>query len=206
MAKIHQLQKVQKASSNKSNSNTRSARLPVFPRLLNWIKTKIVRHKRYTYDASWNAAFKVFTTLRSIAKGIKKLEVLIVSSTFKAVSAEVDAVVIDYFTWLNIKLQAEQVRGIHSYAFSFELLDSRTIGAVIKGEHAEIFTTVDNLVELRKIDDISKPRRNANLKTVFVEEYFFVYIRDLGLYGMVRAQHQEYLQKKESSELESEVA
>ena len=65
---------------------------------------------------------------------------------------------------------------------------------------------MENHVELRKTDDSTRPRRNGNVKTVLVEEYFFVYIRDIGLYGMIRVQHQENIQKNESLDIESEVA
>ena len=205
MAKIHKFQKVQKSNTNKAIPEKR-AKLPIFPRLVNWFKIENARHSYYTYDASWNAAFKTFTLLRSIAKGVKKLEVLIVSSTFKIMPTEVDAIVMDYSVWLDMKLLAEQMRAIHSYVLSFKLLDNRTIGAVIKGEHTEVCNTAGNLVQLRKTEDNSKPRRNNNTKIVLVDEYFFVYIRDIGLYGMVRAQHQENSQKKEAAEPESEIA
>lgn len=205
MAKIHQLQKSHKTNTNKVIT-AQKAKLPILPRLLNWLKIKKVQYSKHTYDASWNAAYKLFTLLRSISKGVKKLEVLIVSSTFKVVSTEVDAVIMDYSTWLSMKVQAEKVRGIHSYTFRFELLDNKSIGAVIKGEHSEVTDTMENLVELRKTDDSTKPRRNSNVKTVLVEEYFFVYIRDIGLYGMIRVQHQEIIQKNEALDIESEVA
>jgi hypothetical protein len=61
-------------------------------------------------------------------------------------------------------------------------------------------------VELRKTDDNSKPRRNTNMKIESVDEYFFVYIRDVGLYGMVKAQHQECSQKKDAYDSESNIA
>lgn len=205
MAKIHKFQKVQKTNTNKAILEKR-AKLPIFPRLVNWFKIKNARHSYYTYDASWNAAFKTFTLLHSIAKGVKKLEVLIVSSSFKVAPMEVDAVVMDYSVWLEMKLLAEQTHGIHSYVFSFKLLDNRTIGAVIKGEHTEVCNTAGNLVELRKTEDSPKLRRNPNTKIVLVDEYFFVYIRDIGLYGMVRALHQENSQKKETADLEGNVA
>lgn len=205
MAKIHKLQRSYKTNLNKANI-AQKVKLPILPGLLNWLKIKKVQHSKHTYDASWNAAYKIFTLLRSISKGVKKLEVLIVSSTFKVVSTEVDAVNIDYSTWLSMKVQAEKVHGIHSYTFVFELLDNKSIGAVIKGEHSEVTDTMENLVELRKTDDSTKLRRNSNVKTVLVEEYFFVYIRDIGLFGMIRIKHQEIIQKNESLNIESEVA
>lgn len=205
MAKVHQLQRVQKTNTNKVNT-AQKARLPILPRLLSWMKIKKAQHSKYTYAASWNAAYKIFTLLHSISKGVKKLKVLIVNSTFKVASTEVEAVIMDYSNWLSMKVQAEKVRGIHSYTFGFELLDNRSIGAVIKGEHTEVTDTMENLVELRKTDDNTKPRRNSTVKTVLVEEYFFVYIRDIGLYGMIRVQHQEYMQKNESLDIENEVA
>lgn len=205
MAKVHQLKRVLKTNTSKANT-AQKARLPIFPRLLNWLKIKNVQYSEHTYDASWNAAYKLFTLLRSISKGVKKLEVLIVSSTFKVKSTEADAVIMEYSTWLNMKVQAEKVRGIHSYTFGFELLDNRSIGAVIKGEHTEVNNTMGNLVELRKTDDSTRLRRNSNVKTVLIEEYYFVYIRDIGLYGMARALHQENMQKNESMDIENKIA
>lgn len=112
----------------------------------------------------------------------------------------------DYSTWLSMKVQAEKVRSIHSYTFGFELLDNKSIGAVIKGEHNEAANTMENLVELRKADDSTRPRRNSDVKTVLVEEYFFVHIRDIDLYGMIKAQHQECIQKNNPLDMENEVA
>ena len=137
MAKIHQLQKTQKTSVNKSTT-TQRAKLPILPRLLNWIKIRIIRHSNYTYDSSWNAAFKTFTLLRSVTKGVKKLEVLIVSSTFKAASTEVDAVVMDYSDSQLGTMMAWIMHATRKKSFPKELLDNRTIGAVIKGEHTEM--------------------------------------------------------------------
>lgn len=205
MAKIHQLQKSQKSTVCKTNT-AQKARLPILPGILNWLRVKKARHSNYSYDASWNAAYKIFTMLRSMAKGVKRLEVLIVNSTFKIASTEVDATVMDYSTWLNMILLAEQVRGIHSYTFRFELLDYKSIGAVIRGEHTEVSSTTENLVEMIKIDDSIKPRRSSNSRAFIVEEYYFVYIRDIGLYGMVKAQHQEHVQKNESLDPEARAA
>ena len=196
MAKIHQLKKNQKSSPQKVSNYTKTS-LPIFPRILNWLKIKKVQRTSYKYDDSWNAAYTIFTILRSFSKGVKKLEALIVNSTFKVCSVEVEAAVIDYSTWLNMLVESEIARGVNSYSFEFELLDSSTIGAVIRGEHSDVCNASDNLVEMRKNDDTSKSRNNNKTKMMFVEEYFFVYIRNIGLYGMVKAQHQEYMEKKE---------
>lgn len=205
MAKIHQLHKVQKVSANRADTVQR-AKLPILPRFFNWLRIKNAQYTRYTFEASWNAAYKLFTLLRSVSKGVKRLEVRIVNSTFKVESTEVEAVIMDYSVWLSMKVQAKKICGIHSYTFGFTLLDDRSIGAVIKGEHSEVANTEKNLVELRKTDDGIRPRRNNNVKAVLVEEYFFVYIRDIGLYGMVRAQHQECTRKNGSPDMESEAA
>lgn len=196
MAKIHQLKRNHKSSTQKVNNHNKTS-LPIFPRILNWLKIKKVQRTSYKYDDSWNAAYTIFTILRSFSKGVKKLEALIVNSTFKVASVEVEAAVIDYSTWLNMLVESEIAHGVNSYSFEFELLDGSTIGAVIKGEHWEVDNAIDNLVEIHKIDDTSKSRNNNKVKAMFVEEYFFVYIRDIGLYGMVKAQHQECIEKKE---------
>jgi hypothetical protein len=201
MAKIHQLKKNQKLSTQRVD-NYSKASLPVFPRILNWLKIKKVQRTSFKYDDSWNAAYRIFTILRSFSEGVKKLDALIVNSTFQVATVEAEAATIDYSTWLNMLVDSEIAHGVNSYSFEFELLYN---GAVIKGEHSEVCNTADNLVEIRKNDDISKSRRNSSVKTVLVEEYFFVYIRDIGLYGMVRAQHQEYMEKKEL-ELENQIA
>ena len=199
------MQKAQKSNVNKADTNQK-AKLPVLPRLINLIRIRIARRSNCTYDTSWNAAYKIFTMLRSITKGVKKLEVLIVNSTFKVTLAEVDAIVMDYPARLDMLVEAERVRRINSYGFEFQLLDSRSIGAVIKGENSEIRDTAGNLVTLCKNDDIPRLRRNgSNTIVLAVEECFFVYLRDVGLYGMARVLHQEYAEKKDTPDLESKA-
>lgn len=204
MAKIHKFQKVHKTNSSKADTSKR-ARLPVFATLVNSIRTGMAGYKRFTYDESWNAAYKLFILLRSITRGIRKLEVSIVNSTFKVQTDEVEAVVMDYSDWLYMKLLAEKVRSINSYSFSFEILDNRSIGAVIRAEHSEISQVADNLVAQRRIDVNSGLRRSSNQKITLVNEFYFVYIRDVGLYGMVKARHQE-LKQKDNCTQESSAA
>lgn len=205
MAKVHQLKRVQKTSAKKADT-AQNARIPVLPGLINQLKIRGMQHRTYTYDESWEAAYRIFALLRSMSNGVKRLEVRIVNSTFKIASTDVDAVVMDYKTWLGMKVQAEKARGVNSYTFAFDLLDHCSIGPVIKGEHADVANAAENLVELRRTDDNAKARRNSNAKTVLVEEYFFVYVRDTGLYGMARVRHQEYMPKGEALDAGDEAA
>ena len=51
-----------------------------------------------------------------------------------------------------------------------------------------------NCVEIRKTDESMQNKRHGgkNHMPVLVEEYFFVFIKDIGMFGMVKAVHQEY--------------
>jgi hypothetical protein len=103
-------------------------------------------------------------------------------------------------------VEAERVRRVNSYEFEFQLLDNRSIGAVIKGEHPEVRDTAGNLITLCKNEDIPRLRRNGSNTTVIaVEECYFVYIHDIGLYGMARVLHQEYADKMDTPDLESKA-
>lgn len=106
----------------------------------------------------------------------------------------VDAVTTDYRTWLDLRISGGMARSINSYAFEFQLLDKNSIGPVIRAEHCESGGTQSNCVEIRKTDESMQNKRHSgkNHMPVLVEEYFFVFIKDIGMFGMVKAAHQEY--------------
>lgn len=193
MRKIHEITQNTRAIPQKA-AGVQTSRIPVILTLLAEIREKRLKKADIGQVESWKAAYRIFTALRSYSKGAKRIEALIVDSCFRQKPFTVDAVTLDYRTWLDLRISGGMTRGINSYTFEFLLLDKNSIGPVIRAEHCENCGTQSSCVEIRKTDESMQNKRHCskNRIIVLVEEYFFVFIKDIGMFGMIKAAHQEY--------------